>query len=172
MYETLLRSHEVGQAPRLAQIDSIAQKLKRLERNREDKRQRQIATSRARRNATEKRKREEDEDEEDNNAGGGVDPDPDVHELEAKKAKTTAAAAQSDDDTPAPDVGMDVDEGALEDPPPATAADDAIMPPVPVPEPAPPMQVLSRHSKEVRGHTSFLTFACLLPTARPQAATS
>jgi len=169
MYETLLRSHEVSQAPRLAQIDTIAQKLKQLERKREDKRQRQIAASRAHRNATEKRKREGDDD--DNNAGGGVDPDPDVHELEAKKAKTTAAAAQSDDDTPAPDVVMDVDEGVLEDQPPATPADDA-MPPVPVPEPALAMQVLSRHSKEVRGHTSFLTFACLLPTTRPQAATS
>jgi tRNA (adenine57-N1/adenine58-N1)-methyltransferase catalytic subunit len=163
MYETLLRSHEVSQAPRLAQIDTIALKLKQLERRREDKRQRQIAASRAHRNATEKRKREGDDDD-DNNAGGGVD-------LEAKKAKTTAAAAQSDDDTPAPDVVMDVDEGALEDQPLVTAAGDA-MPPVPVSEPAPPMQVLSRHSKEVRGHTSFLTFACLLPTTRPQAATS
>jgi tRNA (adenine57-N1/adenine58-N1)-methyltransferase len=164
MYETLLRSHEVSQAPRLAQIDTIAQKLKQLERKREDKRQRQIAASRAHRNATVKRKRE-GEDDDDNNVGGGVD-------LEAKKAKTTAAAAQSDDDTPAPDVVMDVDEGALEDQPPVTPADDAVMPPPLVPEPAPAMQVLSRHSKEVRGHTSFLTFACLLPTTRPQTATS
>ena len=167
MYETLLRPHEVNQAPRLAQIDTVVEKLKQLERNREDKRQRQIAASRARRNATEKRKRE---DEEDDNAGDGIDPDPDVHELEAKKVKTTAAAAPSDEDTPAPDVVMDIDERTLEDQPPVATV--TAMAAVPLPAAAPAMQVLSRHSKEVRGHTSFLTFACLLPTTRPQAATS
>jgi tRNA (adenine57-N1/adenine58-N1)-methyltransferase len=169
MYETLLRPHEVNQAPRLIQIDTVAEKLKQLERNREAKRQRQIAASRARRNATEKRKREEEDEEEvDNNAGGGgggVDVDPSVRELEAKKAKT--AVQESDDDTPVVlDVVMNVvDEETLEGHQlvAATAA-----PPAPVP----PMQVLSRHSKEVRGHTSFLTFACLLPITRPQTATS
>jgi tRNA (adenine57-N1/adenine58-N1)-methyltransferase len=168
MYETLLRPHEVNQAPRLIQIDTVAEKLKQLERNREAKRQRQIAASRARRNATEKRKREEEDEEEvDNNAGGGgggVDVDPSVRELEAKKAKTVLQ--QSDDD-----VVMDVvDEETLEDQQQLelVAATATAAPPAPVP----PMQVLSRHSKEVRGHTSFLTFACLLPITRLQTATS
>jgi tRNA (adenine57-N1/adenine58-N1)-methyltransferase catalytic subunit len=171
MYETLLRPHEVNQAPRLTQIDTVAEKLKQLERNREAKRQRQIAASRARRNATEKRKREEDEEADDNNAGGGgggVDVDPSVRELEAKKAKMVAA--QSDDDTPVLDVVMNVvDEETLEDQQlhAATATATAALP-----APVPSMQVLSRHSKEVRGHTSFLTFACLLPITRPQTATS
>jgi tRNA (adenine57-N1/adenine58-N1)-methyltransferase catalytic subunit len=162
MYETLLRPHEVSQAPRLAQIDTVAEKLKQLERNREDKRQRQIAASRARRNATEKRKREEEGEGEGEDAGDGVHHAA-IHDPEAKKAKT--AVAQSDDDTPAQDVVMDIDQEALEDQPPAPAStvDDAM----PSPAPAPAMQVLSRHSKEVRGHTSFLTFACLLPTMRP-----
>jgi len=157
MYETLLRPHEVNQAPRLAQIDIVTEKLKQQERNREDKRQRQIAASRARRNATEKRKREDDD-----NAGGAVELEPEAHELEAKKARTAAAQG---DDTPAPDVVMKIDEEVVEDQPPTTApvADDPMPPP---PAPAPAMQVLSRHSKEVRGHTSFLTFACLLPTTR------
>jgi len=157
MYETLLRPHEVSQAPRLAQIDIVTEKLKQLERNREDKRQRQIAASRARRNATEKRKREDDD-----NAGGAVELEPEAHELETKKARTAAAQG---DDTLAPDVVMKIDEEVVEDQLPTTApvADDAIPPP---PAPASAMQVLSRHSKEVRGHTSFLTFACLLPITR------
>ena len=154
MYETLLRPHEVSQAPRLAQIDTITEKLKQLERNREDKRQRQIAASRARRNATEKRKREDDD-----NAGGVVDLEPEPHELETKKAKTAAAQG---DDAPAADVIMGIGEEVMEDQLPV--ADDAMPPP---PAPAPATQVLSRHSKEVRGHTSFLTFACLLPITRP-----
>lgn len=157
MYETLLRPHEVSQAPRLVQIDTVTEKLKQLERNREDKRQRQIAASRARRNATEKRKREDD-----GNAGDVVDLEPEAHELETKKAKT---AAGQGDDTPAPDVAMKIDEEVIEDPPPTMApvADDAMPPP---PASAPAMQVLSRHSKEVRGHTSFLTFACHMPITR------
>jgi tRNA (adenine57-N1/adenine58-N1)-methyltransferase len=157
MYETLLRPHEVNQAPRPVQIDTVTEKLKQLERNREDKRQRQIAASRARRNATEKRKREDDD-----NAGDVVDLEPEAHEFETKKAKT---AAGQGDDTPAPDVAMKIDEEVIEDPPPTTApvADDAMPPP---PARTPAMQVLSRHSKEVRGHTSFLTFACLLPITR------
>ena len=157
MYETLLRPHEVSQAPRLIQIDTVTEKLKQLERNREDKRQRQIAASRARRNATEKRKREDDD-----NAGDVVDLEPEAHELETKKAKT---AARQGDDTPAPDVAMNIDEEVIGDQRPTTApvTNDAMPHP---PAPAPAMQVLSRHSKEVRGHTSFLTFACLLPITR------
>ncbi|KAH9959767.1 S-adenosyl-L-methionine-dependent methyltransferase [Russula dissimulans] len=161
MYETLLRPHEVSQAPRLVQIGTVTEKLKRLERNREDKRQRQIAASRAQHHATEKRKRE------DNDSQDVVDPDTDAHELEAKKMKT--AVAQSEDDVSAPDVVMDIDEEVevLEDQPPAvTSAADDTTPQLSLPQPAAPgVQVLSKHSKEVRGHTSFLTFACLLPAA-------
>ena len=157
MYETLLRSHEVSQAPRLVQIGAVTEKLKQQERNREDKRQRQIAASRARRHAMEKREREDDGND---SADGVVNQDPDFHEPEAKKAKTSAP---SDEDTPAPDVVMEIDEG--NQPPPALAMADGPMPP-PSPAPAPAIQVLSKHPKEVRGHTSFLTFACLLPTTQ------
>ncbi len=161
MYETLLRSHEVNQAPRLLQIGAVAEKLKQQERNRENKRQRQIAASRARRHATEKREREDDCN---NNAGGIVNQDPDFHEPEVKKAKTSAP---SDEDTPAPDVVMGIDEEVLGDQsPPVPAMADDVMPPPPPPAPAPAVQVLSKHSKEVRGHTSFLTFACLLPNTQ------
>src|SRR6266566_3870395 len=150
MYETLLRSHEVSQAPRLVQIGAATEKLKQQERYREDKRQRQIAASRVRRHAMEKREREDD-----NNviACGVVNQDPDFCEPEAKKAKTSAP---SDEDAPAPDVVMEIDEDVLGNQP----------PPPPSPASAPVTQVLSKHPKEVRGHTSFLTFACLLPTTQ------
>ena len=165
MYETLLRPHEVSQAPRLVRIGSVAEKLKQQESNREDKRQRQIAASRARRRhnapAPEKRKRQDD----DNDAPGGVadpdsEPDPECSELEAKKAKTM----MSDDATsPVPDVAMDLVEEPPENEMPPPTDDDAVPPLPTTTTSAPDTQVLSRHSKEVRGHTSFLTFACLLP---------
>jgi hypothetical protein len=109
----------------------------------------------------EKREREDD-----NNAGGVVDREPDCHEPVAKKAKTNAP---SDDDTPAPDVVMEIDEEVLGDQlPAAPKVADSAMPSLPLPAPAPAMQVFSRHPKEVRGHTSFLTLACLLPTTQPK----
>jgi tRNA (adenine57-N1/adenine58-N1)-methyltransferase len=168
MYETLLRSHEVSQAPRLVQIGAVAEKLKQQERNREDKRQRQISASRARRHAMEKREREDDTND---NADGVVNHDPDLHEPEVKKAKTSGP---SDEDTPAPDVVMEIDEEVLSNRPPlAPAMADGSMPPSspPSPAPAPAIQVFSRHPKEVRGHTSFLTFACLLPTTQAKTPT-
>ncbi len=160
MYETLLRSHEVSQAPHLVQIGEVAEKLKQQERKREDKRERQIAASRARRHAMEKREREDDSND---NAGGVVNQDPDFHEPEAKKAKTSVP---SDEDTPAPDVVMEIDEVLGNQPPPAPVMADGAMPPPPSPAPSSAIQVLSKHPKEVRGHTSFLTFACLLPATQ------
>lgn len=157
MYETLLRSHEVSHAPRLVQIGTVAEKLKQQERKREDKRQRQIAASRAHL-VLEKREREDD------NAGSVADPGSDCHEPEAKKVKTSAP---SDDDTPALDVVMEIDEEVLGDQPPAAPkVADSSMPSPPLPTPAPAIQVFSKHSKEARGHTSFLTLACLLPTTQ------
>jgi tRNA (adenine57-N1/adenine58-N1)-methyltransferase len=161
MYETLLRPHEVSHAPRPVQIDTVTEKLKQQERNREDKRQRQIAASRARRHIMDKREREDD-----NNAGGVVDRDPDCHEPEAKKAKTSAPG----DD--APDVVMEIDEDLGDQPPAAPDVADSAMPSPPLSAPAPTIQALSRHSKEVRGHTSFLTLACLLPATQPKTAVS
>lgn len=169
MYETLLRPHEVTQAPPLPRIDAVAEKLKRLERNREDKRLRQIAASRA--HHAEKRKRE------DSLARADL-ADP-VPELESKRPKTAAAG----EDGGEMDVDVDVDTDVVENPEnedensdgdgyaPAPAPADEVVRTPPMPASAstsalaPATQVLSRHSKEVRGHTSFLTFACLLPAA-------
>ncbi|SRR6266702_3705428 len=168
MYETLLRPHEVTQAPPLPRIDAVAEKLKRLERIREDKRLRQIAASRA--HHAEKRKRE------DSLARADL-ADP-ASELEPKRPKTAAAGDDGED------VDMDVVEdpededenrdgdGDGDAPAPADEVEEVVRTPpmpacTPAPAPAPATQVLSRHSKEVRGHTSFLTFACLLPAQTP-----
>jgi tRNA (adenine57-N1/adenine58-N1)-methyltransferase len=170
MYETLLRPHEVTQAPPLPRIDAVADKLKRLERIREDKRLRQIAAARA--HHAEKRKRE------DSLARADL-ADP-TSELESKRPKTAA-------DEKGGDVDMDVDTNVVEGPEnedenregdgPApidkVEEEEEVVrtPPMPastpVPAPVPATQVFSRHSKEVRGHTSFLTFACLLPAQTP-----
>ncbi|KAH8981039.1 tRNA methyltransferase complex subunit Cpd1 [Lactarius hatsudake] len=165
MYETLLRPHEVIQAPPLPRIDAVSEKLKRLERVREDKRLRQIAASRA--HHTEKRKRED-----------SLAPAEPASELESKRPKTVVG----DDGG---DVDVDVDMNAVEDPQeenenrdgdgpaPTDEVEEVVRtPPIPAsttpaPAPEPATQVLSRHSKEVRGHTSFLTFACLLPSQTP-----
>src|ERR1700761_7093246 len=100
MYETLLRPHEVTQAPPLPRIDAIADKLKRFERIREDKRLRQIAASRA--HQAEKRKRED----------SLARADPAAPELESKRPKTEAAVAGEDGG----DVDVDANMNVVEDP--------------------------------------------------------
>ncbi|KAI9450426.1 tRNA methyltransferase complex subunit Cpd1 [Lactarius psammicola] len=169
MYETLLRPHEVTQAPPLPSIDAVTEKLKRLERIREDKRLRQIAASRA--HHAEKRKRE------DSLARADL-ADP-ASELESKRPKTAAGDDGGDVDVDMvedPEVGDENRDGD-EDAPVPVPADEveeaARTPSMPASTPAlaqalaPATQVLSRLSKEVRGHTSFLTFACLLPAQTP-----
>jgi tRNA (adenine57-N1/adenine58-N1)-methyltransferase len=176
MYETLLRPHEVTQAPPLPRIDAVADKLKRFERIREEKRLRQIAASRAHL-AAEKRKRE------DSLARADI-ADPASELLESKRPKTAAAG----DDGGDVDVDMDADMNVVENlvndgedgdadgpAPTEEVEEEATVVRVPAstsaPEPPPATQVFSRHSKEVRGHTSFLTFACLLPAQTPAAST-
>jgi len=165
MYETLLRPLEVTQAPPLPRIDSVAEKLKRLERIREDKRLRQIAASRA--HHAEKRKRE------DSLAPADL-ADP-TSELEFKRPKTEAMIEDSGDvDMNVAEDPENEDENQDGDGPPARTEVEAEVvrtPSMPASTsalaPVAATQVFSRHSKEVRGHTSFLTFACLLPAQTP-----
>ena len=168
MYETLLRPHEVTQAPPLPRIDAVADKLKRFERIREDKRLRQIAASRA--HLAEKRKRED--------SLARADIADSASELESKRPKTAAAGDDSGD----VDVDVDTDMNMVENEDGNASGDPAATEEVEEEavrmlaftstlEPPPASQVFSRHSKEVRGHTSFLTFACLLPAQTPAAST-
>ena len=153
MYETLLRSHEVTQAPALPHIDDVAEKLKRQERIREDKRLRQIAASRA--HHAEKRKRE------DSLARSDLADPAAASELEPKRPKTEATAAGGDDVDM--DMNVETNEDAQEEAESVMLASTSA--PAPATEPA--TQVFSRHSKEARGHSSFLTFACLVPVQKP-----
>ncbi|SJL07800.1 related to tRNA (adenine(58)-N(1))-methyltransferase catalytic subunit TRM61 [Armillaria ostoyae] len=119
MYETLLRPHDVSQIPALPSIDDAAEKLKRAELRREEKRLKQIAQGQRT-----KRKREGDEE----------DPD----ELEVKRAKTDEVTEE---------ISVKSDEIPQDLAAPNTNKKFSV----------------SKVMSEVRGHTSYLTFACLLP---------
>ncbi|PBK97345.1 tRNA methyltransferase complex GCD14 subunit [Armillaria gallica] len=119
MYETLLRPHDVSQIPALPSIDDAAEKLKRAELRREEKRLKQIAQGQRT-----KRKREGDEE----------DPD----ELEVKRAKTDEVTEE------------------------ISIKSDEILQDLQAPNTNNKFSV-SKVMSEVRGHTSYLTFACLLP---------
>lgn len=156
MYETLLRPHEVNEVPALPSIDTASDKLKQHERKREDKRMRQIAASQAKLvEKQQKRKRSEgDED-----AAGVED------ENETKRLKTG-----NDEDT---ETAMTVDVASRRNPSAqaeakAPAAQAASVEAASIEDAG--QQVVSRVVPEVRGHTSYLTFAILLPRVRDASA--
>jgi len=167
MYEMLLRPHEVSQVPPLQPIGAIAEKLKQSERKREEKRLRQIANAVSRN--SEKRKRGSDSDEQ-----GFL-------EAERKRAKTedsescagptdipTVVATQNHEllpSAPSPSIEPTF-VPAIIDPQSTTTAKSTIKssPATMKTVPRSP-QVVSKVMPEVRGHTSYLTFARLLPLA-------
>jgi tRNA (adenine57-N1/adenine58-N1)-methyltransferase catalytic subunit len=139
MYETLLRPHEVNTLPTLQSISAASERLKKAEQKREEKRLRQIASSRSK--TGDKRKREGNEDE-DMGDGSGV-----------KKVKS------DDDDTVTAEIpdGMETSAIKTEEMVVAesfTTADSTNF-----------KVNMSKAIPEVRGHTSYLTFACLLPVS-------
>lgn len=148
MYETLLRPLDVTHVPAPTAISEIGEKLKQAERRREDKRLKQIAAGRS--NAA-KRKRE-----------GGVEPSPadaeDADEsLGSKRVKTDDENLLPVAPDPESEV-MDLD----------TELPDTALPtftrPASSQSPAPATKIsLSKVLSEVRGHTSYLTFASLQP---------
>lgn len=152
MYETLLRPHEVSQVPALQPIGAVAQKLKQSEKRREEKRIRQIASSRSR--VAEKRKRPEAD-----NGGGeeGAGDDPTV-EQDTKRVKTENDAVS----VVLTSSAQNFPDSLAEDP------DTKMNSPTPTPTPEDPTepstQSLAKVMSEVRGHTSYLTFAVLLPS--------
>ncbi|KAJ7728838.1 tRNA methyltransferase complex subunit Cpd1 [Mycena maculata] len=153
MYETLLRPHDVTQVPVLQPISEIEDKLKKAEEIREIKRLRQIAAGqRSHENPHgEKRKR-------------GVD----INEQEAP-AVTEAEDSGSgkrlktDDEMEDATLSQDGDVSRSLDAAPTHIAHAGTS------SPAPPTKIsVSKAITEVRGHTSYLTFATLLPPM-PQA---
>ncbi|KAJ7439238.1 tRNA methyltransferase complex GCD14 subunit [Mycena latifolia] len=154
MYETLVRSHDVAQVPVLQSVSEVAEKLKKAEEIREIKRLRQIAAGqRSRENPHgEKRKRDDDmkmdeqgelplADAEDSGSGKRLKTDDEMGD---------ATAVQDGD------VSRSLDDSSTHIVRAGTS------------NPAPPAKIsVSKAAAEVRGHTSYLTFATLLPPMPP-----
>lgn len=163
MYETLQRPLDVSQIPALPSVKEAAEKLKQSEQRREEKRLRQIAANKTRLAATVagprgiKRKRDEDGHTDDMEGapdlGTGADGESSSFSGAAgddgipvnKKLKTEDVSGE-DETTMSDHVDNDG----------ASALDSS--------HHVPPAKIsISKAFPEVRGHTSYLTFASLLP---------
>ena len=179
MYETLIRPHQVDVVPALPSIDIISTQLKQSEARREAKRLRQIANSRQARG--EKRKREQEEKGGAVSAPAGaaetggdgattmdvVDADADEEADGSSKKKTKLSREHEDADG---EVQETVNSAAVVPSATAREGEDAVGVHTKVlvqeatPEVVAPSKIsLSKAFPEVRGHTSYLTFAILLP---------
>jgi tRNA (adenine57-N1/adenine58-N1)-methyltransferase len=168
MYETLLRPHEVGQPPAPVPIGIVRDKLQDAEVRKEERRLRQIAESRARKG-----------DEEGGEAGASVveqsrhkrkrTEKDEVGEGEGEEAMTYQSKRARAGDSALADADEDELHEYAETSTPYTNRKGKGKGRV-----APSFSAhvsstltLTQPIKEVRGHTSYLTFACLLPTVLP-----
>lgn len=153
MYETLLRPVEVSHVPVPQPIGDISEKLKRAERKREDKRLEQIAAGKQN-----KRKRDDTMPVKDHSEEAS---EVDTAAGERKRLKLGEESAT----VPEPLQAMDLDPSEeLVGLAPSTT-------PIPSASPVhiPPSKInLSKVIPEVRGHTSYLTFASLIPFVLPE----
>lgn len=148
MYETLLRPHQVDAVPALPSISQVSERLKKSEQKREEKRLRQIAKSRAM--AAGKRKRPDGVDDGDGDrAEGSVGKRPKTDDEDDVMHNEEEQLPRAGDQHPGASAPIGSEEVAL----PATAAE------------MPKKTTISKTFAEVRGHTSYLTFACLLPAS-------
>ncbi|KAN0074607.1 tRNA methyltransferase complex GCD14 subunit domain containing protein [Tylopilus felleus] len=175
MYETLLRPHEVQQLPPPRPLSQVIDKLKRMERYREEKRQRQIANAG-------KRKRDEVDMVEPIATGTGEQQQTGSTALTAaagsgteggaeKRARVgTAQASIAPGLSPAEINDESMREGSKREIVMTPAlSEDAVTSAVAGPSrvQGPTKQNLSKVSPDVRGHTSYLTFARLVPFPLP-----
>ena len=171
MYETLLRPHEVYNYPPLQDITSIGEKLKTAEARREELRLKQIAANRAsasaagstfhsssssgpttiRGTAAQKRKREEEE----------------VNGAEEEAVDKMVVVADEQDLHPEEEGGEVEPKRVRLDDEEDVVLDDSVPTPIARPTTTSTNAIVrmgvSKASPEVRGHTSYLTFACLIP---------
>ena len=184
MYETLLRPHELHTTPTLRSVKEVGDKLKQAEARREVKRLKQVAASAALREK--KRKRANCNEKPTLNQGE----DATQMTLDSPVAqKRSRANGEGSDETLANtqhnNDRMDVETCNLLPPEVRVknemenggevgfTTDDATMGGTPTeivmeePPASPPPRVVSKVMQEVRGHTSYLTFAVLLPTMLP-----
>ncbi|KAF9465270.1 tRNA methyltransferase complex GCD14 subunit-domain-containing protein [Collybia nuda] len=157
MYETLLRPLDVTHVPAPTPISEISEKLKQAERRREEKRLKQIAAGRS--NAT-KRKRE-----------AGVEPLPAGAEeaddsLGSKRVKTDDENLYSLAPNPESEI-MDLDAELPDTATPTFTGPATSQTPISAAKIS-----LSKVLSEVRGHTSYLTFASLQPFTPTDSATT
>jgi len=152
MYETLIRPHEVNQVPTLLPIGEVSEKLKKAEQKREEKRLRQIANARS--NPRGKRKRGDAAD-------GQI--------IEAAEDTGNKRVKTDDED----EVGSRIETSQSVE---MVSLPDTFSPSG-EPQPTDPYTSSTKMNifkamPEVRGHTSYLTFACLVPAASSEDTTS
>jgi tRNA (adenine57-N1/adenine58-N1)-methyltransferase len=178
MYETLIRPYELQQPNKseMIGIDDVKERLKRAEVKKEERRLRQIERSKAEKEKnTLKRKRDED---------GEPGADADVERKRIKDGAEHDGDGADDEDLQGENVastsaipGFPVDVVG------APTSADAALPPQDIqprtrsaspssPPPTPISMVLAKPIAEVRGHTSYLTFARLLPPAEEKSNSS
>ncbi|KZT18609.1 tRNA methyltransferase complex GCD14 subunit [Neolentinus lepideus HHB14362 ss-1] len=137
MYETLIRPQDISVIPKLQSVAAVGERLKQAEKKREEKRQKQIAEASSR-----KRKR------------GEVDSEPSASNgAERKRAKTGSTGEPDRDSATVAEARQETADRQAEpfDADTGPTEDETV--------------VVSKTFPEVRGHTSYLTFACLLPAS-------
>ena len=183
MYETLLRPIEVFQVPQMQSVSVLSDKLKQSEQKREEKRLRQIAANKAAAAAAAaKPKRKRGEAEEDDRANVPESESAAEEGVSSKRVKTEDALSNGAGDPEIlQSIETDVEAGnemdIVEE---STIVEESNVPTTPLPSssrasPVAPATSTSSASAsipkmnvakalpEVRGHTSYLTFACLIP---------
>ena len=149
MYETLLRPHDVHHVPKLVSINTIIEQVKLHEIKKEQRRLEQVAAADRQRNSR-KRKREED-----NGRAEEDGPDPDLGTGDQKRRRDVDASS-----LPTPLAVGQVQAEPNTGPEPTSLLSKRKESRLAALATSTPM---SRPMPEVRGHTSYLTFATLLP---------
>lgn len=165
MYETLLRPQEVT-AVSLPSIETAVQKLKKAEISSEERRLRQIETAKVRN----KRKRDEATAAEEDDAGisnSDVPPLPDPKKRRESEPNDTEHSVMEEVEVedalqPEPDSSATPANGDAEEHTVPVLSFSQPSGPSPAPETRRTIQ-MAHPFNEVRGHTSYLTFAVLLP---------
>ncbi|KAF8182278.1 tRNA methyltransferase complex GCD14 subunit-domain-containing protein [Pholiota molesta] len=172
MYETLLRPIEVFQTPAPPSVAGLAAQLKHAEARREEKRQRQIAANKKALAAAAAAKAGSGSGKTARRAASGSGTatttqgqTPTAMRIvpELKRARTDAdgAAASAPVSTVAPPTPAPAALSA------STSMGSTLTPAPSAHDPPPPKINVSKALPEVRGHTSYLTFASLVPGPRP-----
>ena len=185
MYETLVRPIEVFQIPPLQPISIVSEKLKKSELKREDKRLRQIAANKAA-TAAASAKRKRDAVAADGSVDGSLNPAIEMPHGAGQTVRTSKRVKTEEDDgvpqMEEQDINMDLDVDMEVTESPSTSAFPLVkavdlttttsfsMSTSDVADitistaTTPPAKInVSKALPEVRGHTSYLTFACLIP---------